>query len=69
MCFQYDNFIDLNFKTMEPIVDFSGSKLLVGETDGSSFPNGGLRVTHTAAAYTAWCVSLCFGTWICLMGL
>jgi glutamine synthetase len=51
---KYDNFIDLNYKTMQPIVDFSGSKLLAGETDGSSFPNGGLRVTHTAAAYTAW---------------
>ena len=23
-----------------------------GETDGSSFQNGGLRATHTAAAYT-----------------
>ena len=22
-----------------------------GETDGSSFPNGGLRATHTAGAY------------------
>ncbi len=51
---KYDNFIDLNYKTMQPIVDFSGSKLLAGETDGSSFPNGGLRVTHTAGAYTAW---------------
>jgi glutamine synthetase len=55
---------------MEPIVDFSGSKLLVGETDGSSFPNGGLRVTHTAAAYTAWyvclldfvCILICFSS-------
>lgn len=25
-----------------------------GETDGSSFPNGGLRETHAAAAYTTW---------------
>lgn len=25
-----------------------------GETDGSSFPNGGLRQTHEAAAYTTW---------------
>ena len=25
-----------------------------GETDGSSFPNGGLRVTHSAAAFTTW---------------
>jgi len=31
---------------------FSGGDLLQGETDGSSFQNGGLRNTHTAAAYT-----------------
>jgi glutamine synthetase len=30
---------------------FEGKQLLKGETDGSSFPNGGLRVTHSAAAY------------------
>ena len=33
---------------------FSGTKLFVGETDGSSFPNGGMRATHTAAAFTSW---------------
>lgn len=32
-------------------------QLFQGETDGSSFPNGGLRATHTAAAYTAWDMS------------
>jgi len=31
---------------------FSGDDLIQGETDGSSFQNGGLRATHTAAAYT-----------------
>jgi glutamine synthetase len=30
---------------------FSGKQLLKGETDGSSYPNGGLRSTHTAGAY------------------
>ena len=35
----------------EPVWDFNGKKLLKGETDGSSFPNGGLRATHTAGAY------------------
>lgn len=35
----------------EPVWDFSGKKLLKGETDGSSFPNGGLRATHSAGAY------------------
>jgi glutamine synthetase len=29
----------------------SGSALVQGETDGSSFPNGGLRATHTAGGY------------------
>ncbi len=28
-----------------------GDRLIQGETDGSSFPNGGLRATHTAGAY------------------
>jgi glutamine synthetase len=28
--------------------------LFQSETDGSSFPNGGLRATHTAAAFMAW---------------
>ena len=32
---------------------FSGSELLKGETDGSSYMNGGLRATHTAGGYTA----------------
>jgi len=31
---------------------FSGDQLIQGETDGSSFQNGGLRATHTAGAYT-----------------
>jgi glutamine synthetase len=28
-----------------------GKQLLQSETDGSSYPNGGMRATHTAAAY------------------
>jgi len=31
---------------------FSGEQLIQGETDGSSYNNGGLRGTHFAAAYT-----------------
>lgn len=50
-----DAFIDLDFSSKKPlkdiIVDFDASKLFQSETDGSSFPNGGLRATHTAAAY------------------
>ena len=34
--------------------EFPGSILVRGEADGSSFPNGGLRQTHTARAYTIW---------------
>jgi glutamine synthetase len=30
---------------------FNGKDLLNGQTDGSSFPNGGLRATHTAGAF------------------
>lgn len=33
---------------------FPGSRLLYGETDGSSFPSGGLRETHEARGYTVW---------------
>ncbi len=51
---QCDNFIDLNYAKGTPIVDFSASRLFMNETDGSSFPNGGLRKTHSAAAYMAW---------------
>lgn len=51
---KHDSFIDLNFSTGDMVVDFSGTKLFCGETDGSSFPNGGMRATHTAAAYTSW---------------
>jgi len=38
-------------KDGKPIWDFKGKDLLQGETDGSSYPNGGLRATHTAGAY------------------
>lgn len=33
--------------------DFKGKDLVKGETDGSSFPNGGLRGTHCAGGYLA----------------
>jgi glutamine synthetase len=34
-----------------PVWDFKGKNLLQGETDGSSYPNGGLRGTHAAGGY------------------
>lgn len=36
------------------ITEFSGSLLIKGEPDGSSFPNGSLRMTNSARGYTAW---------------
>jgi glutamine synthetase len=36
----------------KPIFEFKGKALLKGETDGSSYPSGGLRATHTAGGYT-----------------
>ncbi|MCL1985513.1 MAG: glutamine synthetase III, partial [Betaproteobacteria bacterium] len=39
------------------IAEFSGSMLIQGETDGSSFPSGGLRSTFEARGYTAWDVT------------
>ena len=39
--------------TNEPVFDFKGKDLIKGETDGSSYPNGGLRGTHCAGGYVA----------------
>ena len=36
------------------ILDFSGKELVIGESDASSFPSGGLRATFEARGYTAW---------------
>ncbi len=36
------------------ISTFTGSLLIKGEPDGSSFPNGSLRMTNAARGYTAW---------------
>ena len=36
------------------IADFSGSELIQGEPDASSFPTGGVRATFEARGYTAW---------------
>ena len=35
------------------VQDFKGKTLARGETDGSSYPNGGLRATHQAGGYLA----------------
>jgi glutamine synthetase len=36
------------------IAEFSGSELVRGEPDASSFPSGGIRTTFEARGYTAW---------------
>ena len=38
----------------DPLYKFSGSNLIKGEPDASSFPNGGLRSTCEARGYTVW---------------
>ena len=50
---KHDSFISI----VEPgkvIEKFSGSKLIQGEPDASSFPSGGIRATFEARGYTAW---------------
>ncbi|MFO0828505.1 MAG: glutamine synthetase III [Phycisphaerales bacterium] len=43
------------------IEKFSGSQLIQGEPDASSFPSGGIRDTYEARGYTAWdCTSPAF---------
>ncbi|EEC45634.1 GLNA, glutamine synthase [Phaeodactylum tricornutum CCAP 1055/1] len=46
MMFKFD-------KNNEIVQDFKGKTLTKGETDGSSYPNGGLRSTHAAGGYIA----------------
>ena len=36
------------------VLEFSGSELIQGEPDASSFPSGGLRPTFEARGYTGW---------------
>ena len=36
------------------VMKFSGTELIKGEPDASSFPSGGLRATFEARGYTAW---------------
>lgn len=50
---KHDSFIDKD-KDGQLLVRFSGKSLIKGETDGSSFPNGGLRATFEARGYTYW---------------
>lgn len=54
-----ETFLDLEYFFKETLTSegkstFSFQQLGKGEGDGSSFPSGGLRVTHKARAYTVW---------------
>jgi len=53
-----DTFVDLVWNSDAAIKPFEQAfpvdRLFSSETDGSSFPNGGLRETHSAAAFTSW---------------
>ncbi|NTW95957.1 MAG: glutamine synthetase type III [Erysipelotrichaceae bacterium] len=50
---KHDSFLDPDSKG-KAITVFSGKALIKGETDGSSFPSGGLRATFEARGYTYW---------------
>jgi len=50
---KHDSFI--SFTGPGKVIEkFSGSKLIQGEPDASSFPSGGIRATFEARGYTAW---------------
>ncbi|MEX0912364.1 MAG: glutamine synthetase III, partial [Gemmatimonadota bacterium] len=50
---KHDSFITPN-QGGGAVIEFSGSELVQGEPDASSFPSGGLRTTFEARGYTAW---------------
>ncbi len=50
---KHDSFISPDNKG-SVIMEFSGKALIKGESDASSFPNGGIRATFEARGYTAW---------------
>ena len=51
---KHDAFITWDDEPGQVIERFSGSQLIQGEPDASSFPSGGLRATFEARGYTAW---------------
>ncbi|MBD3316010.1 MAG: glutamine synthetase type III, partial [Chitinivibrionales bacterium] len=69
---KHDSFISVTgpCRVMEK---FTGSKLILGEPDASSFPSGGLRATFEARGYTAWdpsspafIVEVAYGKTLCI---
>ncbi|MDC7956183.1 glutamine synthetase III, partial [Fusobacterium simiae] len=53
---KHESFISIN-QDGTSLAKFSGKDLIKGESDTSSFPNGGLRSTFEARGYTAWDIS------------
>lgn len=54
---KHDAFIHIqnsNHSELRVIERFTGSQLIQGEPDASSFPSGGMRSTFEARGYTAW---------------
>ncbi len=54
---KHDAFITIqnsNHSELTVVERFSGSQLIQGEPDASSFPSGGMRSTFEARGYTAW---------------
>lgn len=54
---KHDAFISIqhsNHSELKVIERFTGSQLIQGEPDASSFPSGGMRSTFEARGYTAW---------------
>ncbi|MDE7182781.1 MAG: glutamine synthetase III [Clostridia bacterium] len=49
---KHDSFIEPDGDKV--IMRLTGKSLIVGESDASSFPSGGSRVTYMARGYTAW---------------
>ncbi len=49
-----ETFVGVDFDADRLVIALAGRDLFQTETDGSSFPNGGLRETHEAAAYIGW---------------
>ncbi len=50
---KHDSFLSRT-KNGKPVSEFSGSTLIKGEPDASSFPTGGIRATFEARGYTTW---------------
>ena len=51
---KHDSFLTAPDEQGYALLRLTGKQLVMGESDASSFPTGGLRATHYARGYTAW---------------